>query len=337
MKAVPIIFEDKEITAVEYRKGSNGKEKSLFLTWLINNICTNACSYCPPGVHNGTNHHYEWEHTERFINECFNKYGNIHCSVSGGEPTVSPFFKKFVNLIYDKGGTIHLTTNLVKSKNYWRDISFKFNSIAASYHPEYMLSDEEDDLFIEKANYIGQTTNLGIRIMMLPTMWDKCYNFYKKASKENKGYTIELVRILPNFGVGSDYCDIVYTDEQLEILNLHIPEAVYPNLKDLRRYTDESFLMYDNGTKEIKVLQDTVVYLENSKKANFLNWECDIGLESLFVHYDGKIQRGNCGVGGKIGNICDFDNIKWPEESIICNKTLCHCVADLLISKRIKD
>jgi len=328
----PISMNDKNVVAIE-----NRLKNHLFLTWVLNNICTNHCSYCPKEIHSGKNHNYEWEIARKFILNCFEKYGNIHCSVSGGEPTVSPFFKDLVNLIYDNGGTMHLTTNLVKPINYWKDIRFKFSSIAASYHPEFMPSERAEDMFIEKANFIGQSTSMCVRIMMLPNMWDKCYNFYKKASRENKGYAIELVRILPNFGVGEDYCDITYTDEQNDILNSYVFEAMYPKHTDLRKYMSQSFLKYDDNSTPERMDQGKEVYLENTKKANFLNWSCDIGLESLFVHFNGNVQRGNCGVGGFIGNINDFENISWPKESITCDKSLCHCVADLLMSKRIKD
>ena len=327
----PILINEKNVIAVE-----NRLKNHLFLTWLINNICTNSCSYCPTEVHSGKNHHYDWEIARKFIINCFEKYGNIHCSVSGGEPTVSPFFKDLVNLIYDNNGTMHLTTNLVKPMQYWKDIRFKFSSIAASYHPEFIKTEKDEDKFIEKSNFIGQETSLGIRIMMLPTLWDRCYNFYKKASRENKGYTIELVRVLPNFGVGKDFCDITYTSEQNEILNSYVLEAIYPDHKNLRKYISQSFLKYDDNSESERMDQKKAIYLENTKKANFLNWHCDIGLESLFVHYDGNIQRGNCGVSGIIGNINDFNNIIWPNDSIICDKTLCHCMADLTVSKRIK-
>ena len=335
MKAVPIIFDGKEVDAIEYRKGANQEEKSLMLTWIINNICTNACSYCPKEVHNGTNHNYGWEHTEKFVNECFDRYGTIHVNVSGGEPTVSPFFKQLVNLVYDRGGSMHLTTNLVRPMHYWEDISSKFDSISASYHPEFLIDESDNNVFIEKANYIGQRSNLTIRVMMLPSMWDRCYAFYEKAVRENKGYAVELVKILPNFGVGEDYCEINYSPEQLKVLDTTVIKYVYPRIYDNRRHTDDSFLMYNNRTQETRLSLEIATNIQNTGSANFLGWECDIGLESLFVHYNGMIQRGNCAVGGELGNICDFDNINWPKSSITCNKTLCHCMADLMISKRV--
>jgi 2-iminoacetate synthase ThiH len=42
---------------------------AMYLTWVINNICTNACSYCHPNLHTGTNHNYDWSHAEEFIDQ----------------------------------------------------------------------------------------------------------------------------------------------------------------------------------------------------------------------------------------------------------------------------
>jgi hypothetical protein len=44
------------------------KVPAMYLTWVMNNICTNACSYCHPNLHTGTNHNYDWDNAEKFIN-----------------------------------------------------------------------------------------------------------------------------------------------------------------------------------------------------------------------------------------------------------------------------
>ena len=46
----------------------------MAVTWVINNICTNACLYCPPNLHKGKNHHYDWENAKRFWQILLEKY-----------------------------------------------------------------------------------------------------------------------------------------------------------------------------------------------------------------------------------------------------------------------
>ena len=331
--AKPVVYNSTNI--VEIKNTPN----SLMLTWLLNNICTNHCSYCPDEVHNGTNHHYEWYHAKNFINACFSKFDNVHCSISGGEPTVSPFFKDLINLIYDRGGSMHLTTNLVRPKHYWEDIANKFSSIATSYHPEFVLTDKQESEFIDKINFISNYTSVTVRVMMLPTQWNQCLKFYNRLVENNSaGYGIEMVRILPNFGVGENYCNIEYTPEQNAILNSTPVTAAtidVLSIEDYRVKMHTSYIKSDTG--ETTVLDHVVQSsLESKKLANFNHWSCDIGLESVFVNFDGDIKRGNCGVGGVLGNIARLEEIKsWPTDSVICNKNECHCTADLIISKRV--
>ena len=310
-----------------------GNNNQLLLTWIINNICTNHCSYCPVDVHTGTNHNYEWEHAKIFIEKCFDKYADIHFNIAGGEPTVSPFFKDLIHLIRANRGTIHLTTNLVRTKEYWSAIAENFITISASYHPEYIITNKQEDEFIEKVIVLSSKTRVTVRVMMLPERWDQCYNFYQKLITGNIPCIIEVVRILPNFGVGEDYCDINYTDDQSSWINAtRLIDQTLLTPEILMIGGRESVVIYDDSTTDKLTHERTVSLINNT--ANFKNWECDIGLESLFVFYNGNIKLANCNVGGTIGNITKLSAIKWPTNSIICNKSICHCAADLLISKR---
>jgi len=323
----PVLFEKKKI--VEIKNVSD----RLFLTWIINNICTNKCSYCPTILHSGSNHHYEWDHAEKFINECVKRYKKLHCSISGGEPTVSPFFKNLINLIYDSGGTIHLTTNLVRQKEWWQDIANKFCGIAVSYHPEFTTPIQEDEI-IEKILYLTTQTYVTVRVMMHPDHWDKCINFYKKLDDTGYPFFMEMVRVLPNYGIGDPFCEINYTEEQDKILNETKPVVrTRTNLpKNFRHYDLNSYMIFEN--KEIRKLNfENTSILENTKQNNFQGWNCNIGLESLLVNFDGSVQRGNCTVGGIIGNITG--EINYPTDSITCSKDTCHCIGDLLMSKKI--
>lgn len=323
----PIFFNNKKIIEIK------NKSNCLLLTWVINNICTNHCTYCPANLHTGSNHHYDWSIVEPFIRECFSRFGRIQCNLSGGEPTVSPFFKDLVNLIYELGGTTNVTTNLVRKKEYWIDIAEKICSVSASYHPEFMETEEKEQDMIDKILFLSEKTRVTIRVMMLPNLWDQCYRFYKKLEKVNDSFSMEMVRILSNFGIGNNFCVINYSDEQEEVLKNSKPLIKFKPLPfNFRHNFSISNIKYDNGIEEILNFE-IASSLSNNNNTNFQGWNCSIGLESLFVHYDGSVQRGNCGQGGVIGNI--NSKIEWPNETIICNKNICHCLADVLISKKI--
>ena len=63
----PGIYKRSEMIEIKQAK------PAFYLTWVINNICTNKCSYCPPSLHNGKNHHYDWNQAKKFINNLFAK------------------------------------------------------------------------------------------------------------------------------------------------------------------------------------------------------------------------------------------------------------------------
>jgi organic radical activating enzyme len=303
----------------------------LLLTWVINNICSNHCSYCPDDLHNGGNHHYDWNYARNFIKSCFDQYKTVQCNLSGGEPTLSPFFKDLIRLIYDNGGTVNLTTNMVRSIDWWQDIAPYFCAIAASYHAEFMDNDSENE-YIEKINAISRVTEVNARVMMHPDRWDQCINMHERLVASCPYATVEMVRIYPTFGTEKVIRQINYSDYQNKILNEHKPlRRSFRHKGPLYRpFYLRSDLVFQDGESQLFTM-DVASYLVNNKLTDFSGWQCHIGLESLFVHYNGNVQRANCGVGGLIGNI--KTDIVWPKSAVICNKNFCHCIADVHLTK----
>jgi organic radical activating enzyme len=296
------------------------------LTWVINNICSNKCSYCVPDLNSGTNHYYEWENTKIFLDELFKKHKKIHCSIAGGEPTMSPFFPDLCKIFYDNGHTLGVTTNGVRTERYYSEISPYLNYICFSYHPEY---DDNNDL-LSKAIVCVPNTKVTIRVMMHAKYWDRSIEFFNRC-KENKNISIEAVKVLPWGQV--DLSNIDYTEEQLNWFNSdatrNLESTIFLDNKEFANIGSNFYL--ENGT--IDKNANAVDYI-NGGLTDFYNWKCDIGLEHFFIWADGTIRRGNCHVGGNIGNINDPHNIKWPIEPIVCNQHLCHCATDVLMSKR---
>jgi hypothetical protein len=91
--------------------------------------------------------------------------------------------------------------------------------------------------------------------------------------------------------------------------------------------------MYEDGTAESL---NSPQLLINKGQTNFFDFKCAIGSESMFIHQYGHIKRGNCEVGGIIGNVKDYANIDWNSlsKSVICDSVRCSCGADIPISKK---
>jgi organic radical activating enzyme len=301
----------------------------MHLTWIINNICTNACSYCPENLHNGTNHNYDWENAREFFKLLFNKYSNIHCSVAGGEPSVSPFFKEIVKTFHDKGHTIGITSNAAKPVDFWSDVSQYLTYICFSYHSEF-----PDPKFIEKVTAAGMNCPVTVRVMMLPSNWDHCLEIYDKLYN-NRYVRVEPVRIQNWSGRNTEAHK--YTDKQLEWFIKESSGSTTKSLSHIKRNIKTANISADFKFNDgsIEYATNAVEYI-NSGLTNFNGYQCEVGLKSLFIDHEGYILLGNCGIDGPIGNINDPNNVKWPEGPVLCSKNLCHCTTDVNINKILK-
>ena len=300
----------------------------MHLTWMINNICTNHCSYCPPNLHEGKNHHYEWENAKRFFDILFERYPKIHCSVSGGEPSLSPFFPEICKTFYDAGHTIGCTSNAAKPASYWKDIAPYLNYISFSWHPEF-----PDKNFLEKVIAAARQIPVTVRIMMLPSKWDQCIEMFNEMSKQWEFIT-EPVKIMPYNDI--DVTTYDYTNEQNEWFNNNNGNHEDKSLKHLVRMAPVQILSnyhFDDGTILIEPNASDWV---NRGYTNFNGYTCEIGIKSLFVRPNGIIYLGNCLVGGKIGNINKPEKIMWPTGPSKCNINLCSCSSDVNLNKWIE-
>lgn len=298
------------------------------MTWVINNICPNKCSYCPPGLHNGQNHNYDWENARKFFKELFKRYPTIHCSVAGGEPSVSPFLREIVEIFKENNSTIGITSNAAKPVAYWEDISTYLNYISFSWHSEF-----PDEKFYEKVMAAAMNTAVTVRIMMHPKHFERAIEEYNKF-KDNQYVYCEPVRILDWNSSAVDPSNYTYTEEQLRWFeDNHPPHRYLHHLPDIKFPDLGAQFFFDDDTMDPK---PNTVTLINSGMTNFSGYKCEVGLKSLFIDWRGKIYLANCQIGGAIGNINDPDKIKWPEGPVLCNKNLCHCASDVVINKWIE-
>lgn len=310
------------------------KDQSLMnLTWMTNNICNNRCTYCTPSLHGGIGHHYEWDNAKKFLAKLFDRYPKIHCSVAGGEPSLSEFFPELVKTFNSAGHTIGVTSNAFKPVDYWKDISKYLYYICFSYHPEFPAKD-----FREKVISSSLNTFVTARVMMLPSKWDHCMEVFNSL-KDIDTCLLEPVRIL-DWG-GKNRESFVYTEDQLNWFKSD--EATKPHQKVIKhlinRYDPvelQSRFQFDDKSIASGDHVNPVQFI-NSGMTNFKGYICEVGLKSLFIDSTGSIFLGNCMIGGSIGNIDDFQNIKWTKFPVICNKTICHCSTDVNINKWVKN
>lgn len=312
------------------------------ITWILNDICTYNCRYCPPELHNGKNTKYSWDYLEGFVNHILDFYNDkpIIFSLSGGEPTLSPFFPELVKKIYERNSYVGITTNLARTKRYIEE-NFKYLIYACcSFHPAMEFPNNTAYEFIEKIKSVKKVTFPSVRVMMDPLYWNEIIEWIDLLKKEADP-KIELVKIDEQYGdQPKKLADIPYTNEQLEYINNFQPYSGTWNKKGVikttnplyRRHKGEPIVFFEDLSTEI--MRSNTIYI-NSGQTNFFNYMCNIGKESLFIHQSGKIKRGNCRVGGVIGHIDKWQDIDWNDlkRPIRCDVAKCHCGADVQITK----
>lgn len=307
---------NKQLVAIKPRK----EPKEFNLTWVVNNICTNHCRYCPSMLHRGKNHHYSWADAQRFSQYLLDRYPNINLAISGGEPTVSPWLKDLINLYLDRGHRVGLTSNGVRAGSYWDDCRPSY--ICLSYHPAF-----DDGEWVNRARAtgerIGKTT---VRLMMDPLYWSQCLRVYRQLWTET-ALGIELVRIV---NWGEDSQPPTYRPAELDLMT-RLPSRSPPPDSDPQ--LPPSTAVWSGGLEE----DAGGIWANNliSRDLNhFEGWQCDIGLDSLFVQFDGSYKRGNCPQGEYLGRVDDSE-YTLPQTSVICQQWDCRCTTDILTAKRI--
>ena len=300
--------------------------QTLQLTWVLNNICTNHCDYCPPSLHSGTNHNYRWEDAQLFIRQLIARYPKIHCAISGGEPTVSPFFPDLVKMFYDAGHTVGITTNGARSVEYWEKISPLLSYACFSYHIAY-----EDERFIEKVKAASKHTSVAVRVMMDSRQWDRAIKVLETCKLILTDCRVEPVKILAEKAHRENIGDR-YTPEQLEWFknNPGTNASTWVAPESWRRAPMTSKFFYDDGT----VKTDQANYIIATGQNDFRGWSCNIGLESLFVGWEGWVKKGNCHQGPQLFNLGESPtNYILPDTAELCVQSTCSCNTDILISK----
>jgi hypothetical protein len=237
---------------------------------------------------------------------------------------MSPFFPELVKLIHASGHTISLTSNAYKSPEYWQEIAPYINQICFSYHPEFSTEQYYNNLLATAA-----VTRVTARVMMLSSHWERCIQAYERLL-QNDTYSMEVVRV---YEWGRNNGSDLYTDEQIAWMDNIKPRFMRPDNPHSNKPWNNTAANYyfDDGT--LGHSQDQVYYI-NRGQTNFKGYECDLGLRSLFIDPLGNVKRGNCMVGGYIGNINEPEAIQWPTESVICPYSICNCSSDVNINKR---
>ena len=334
---------------------STQNKEVLEVIWSPNNVCNFHCRYCFPGANHG-NHKspLDVNLVIKNFNHMLAKYKEklgktkIHFKISGGEPTLWKDLDKFIEGIKEKNDVyLTLISNGSRTLRWWQQKGHLIDNVTLSFH----TSEANVDHHIDVADImfsLGKKTT--VLVLMDPTNWDTCIEKieYMKRNSKHKWFiqaaeVIEPTHVLIGKNVEVKNNERLYTNEQKQFMKNSLKRI--PNIfwfiknfnlfkKEIRIF--ESIAILNDSTKERARPQ----YYINKNYNKFYGWSCDIGLELVFINWDGEI-KGSCGqkiYGNKFSynildeNFCDKFN---PEfKPVICSISNCFCQPETHISKK---
>lgn len=131
----------------------NNSHAAFSVDWYIGKRCNFDCSYCVDYLHDNISKHPPLERCTALADTIYNTYGsNVMWSITGGEPTVIPWFHDVAQYIYEKPGgarDISITTNGSRTTKYFTETLYPYlHNITMSMHFEHIAHREDE--YIEK-------------------------------------------------------------------------------------------------------------------------------------------------------------------------------------------
>ena len=329
------------------------------IIWMANDICPFECWYCPERTWGGnTKTPYTWGQCSDFLDILYERIPSCSFVITGGEPTGWPLLPNLLDKVYkpdfdikaDFGWFIFIISNMSKSKGFIDEWIDKTHYLVASYHPNVINTSKKREAWFEKVLSFKHRTRISIRMLMDPLHWDHCLEMFHSLNDEN--ILLEPVTVLsftegwywedtPHNGNSNVFAK-QYTQEQIEILNDLTNKTGSFYIKSHKfdhTISNEIILEYKSGDRQVLKDQsgNSNVYQQIVSKGlnQFKGWHCEIGFKDLFIGPAGEIAPSVCMAHRPhfIGNINNFDKIKWPTKATICPHEWCLCGSDLMIPK----
>jgi molybdenum cofactor biosynthesis enzyme MoaA len=291
------------------------------VNWCLGNTCNFSCSYCLPGLHDGSKKWPSKEDVQSFIERLMKAHPSkkFYFEFTGGEVTLYRDFIDICRFIKDKGGDVGCISNASRTLRWWDENKAVMDHVCLSFHPE-----EADPVhYLQVVQLLHKVTSVHSNIMMHPD-----------ADKFNTGLalavqvaalgdvSLALQPLLVDFGTRL----YEYTPEQTARLDSQT--ELTKTIKYTRALKHYRGAMRKVETGEVKSPHRFIADGSN----NWRGWDCYAGVEQLIVDMDGSVHRGWCKVGASIGKIWDA-NLPLYTEPVRCTKTMCHCNFDIMATK----
>lgn len=284
-------------------------QDSVKVEWNLGKRCNYDCTYCPSSIHNNHSPHTDINILEAAVDRLCEIGKPIRISLTGGEPCVHPKIENLLDYFKQKGiSWVNLTTNGTREYSWYLNNETHFNHLVFSLHFEENWKRVFDTIM---KFYDSTERDFFVNVMAHHNYMIDVKSVVKKFDDLGIKYAVRRIRWTE--GDHNVFDDMRYDGVDLEWL-LAQEATAKPNV------------LVDD--KEIVHANDIIKLHRN----NFKGWNCNAGLESLMINWDGDVHRATCRVGGSLGNIYQ-GSFFFPTNSITCSRDWCTCAADIPLSK----
>ena len=307
----------------------------ISIDWFIGKRCNYDCSYCTEDLHDNISKHQNFVQIKKLIDNLSKKLENkaIHLSITGGEPTVHPNFIDICHYIKKKKNIKYLTvtTNGSRLADYYIELLYLANQITFSQHFETA----QNSVYLEKVKEINEFSPgvVNVQVMFNAKHFEEAKEAVEFYRANEIRYTLRKIRhkMLPIREYDTSSYD--YTDRQLDWFDKQ-QNKKRPNTVVHHRWHEKITLPAGEAAYKERIDPKHVHVNEISSNnlQYFKDWTCYAGLKGLHLRPDGTVYRGNCRMGGEIGNILDND-FELPSEPIVCDGRRCFCAHEINLLK----
>ena len=302
----------------------------LFIDWDLGNTCNFSCSYCASFVHDGSIPWVNIDKVDNLIEQIRDNYQSKEFrlyNLLGGEPTAYPKLPQLIKKIksIDPNTVIRIHTNGSRTPRYWKENCQYMDEVLISCHPEFInvkTTCENINILVEN------DVAISVMVAMSINSWDKCLDIANEVlEKTNAPISMKPLQKVLGFEDRMDY-----TTEQEQVItnwNYNIPSS-----KNYKNEFVSSRMKWKSSTTSKEIRVNNVNQLIVDKTNHWRDWDCYIGLDSLFIRSTGDIKVGSdCNPDYIIGNYLESNDVTWPTKPIKCNYDSCFCGADMATRK----
>jgi MoaA/NifB/PqqE/SkfB family radical SAM enzyme len=284
-------------------------QDQIKVEWNLGKRCNYDCTYCPSSIHDNYSPHTDINILEKTVDKLCELGKPLRISLTGGEPCVHPDIEDLLDYFKRKDiFWVNLTTNGTRGYQWYLNNEIFFNHLIFSLHFEHDWTRIVDTIL---KYYDSTEREFFVNVMAHHDKMDHVRTVIKKFQEIGIKYALRRIRWTE--GDHNVFDDMRYDGKDLEWI-LEQDSTAKPNCR-----VDNEHIIHAND----------IIKKHNNR---FKGWQCNAGLESLMINWDGEVHRATCRVGGSLGNIYT-GTFSVPTESIICTRDFCTCAADIPLTK----